>query len=373
MKIICAPDSFKESLTAVEAAEAMAAGVVSALPDAVIDLCPAGDGGEGTLETLLAARSGKLLNVKCHGANGADATGACGLFDNGALAYVESASAIGLATIPAKARDVKAASSFGVGEILRAAAAKDAESIIVGIGGSATNDGGCGMAQALGVRFLDASGKLIPERIPGSELARIAAIDISQRETIPARLLVACDVENPLTGAQGASRIYGPQKGASEDDVELLEAGMQNLAELIRRDLGLDVENMPGAGAAGGLGAGLVAFAGAELRSGVQVVLDAIQFAERVRDADLCLTGEGRLDQQSLSGKTCVGVAEMAAQAGVPVIALVGTAGPGAERSIAAGISEYVAIGDGLPLETAMQNAAALLTEAAARIAGRYR
>jgi glycerate kinase len=372
MNIICAPDSFKESLTAVEAVESMVAGIRSVLPDAQVDRCPVGDGGEGTLESLLVTDDGVLTTLDITGALGDRRPGQYGLFENGLLGWVESASAIGLAAIPVEHRNVMKASSFGVGELILAAASKSPERIVIGVGGSSTNDGGCGMAQALGICFMDEAGRKIEAHICGGGLLEIAAIDLSARKPVPAQLLVACDVNNPMTGTLGAAAVYGPQKGASADDVKRLEAGLEHLAKLIRRDVGTDVENLPGAGAAGGLGGGLVAFAGAKPVSGVQLVLEATQFEQRVRKADLCLTGEGRLDEQSLSGKTCMGVAAVADAAGVPVIALVGSIGPGADKCLDAGLREYVAIGEGLPLEQAMRDAPDLLSGAAARIAGRY-
>ena len=372
MKFICAPDSFKESLSAVDAANAMADGIRSALPAATVDICPVGDGGEGTLASLLTTQRGDYRRCMVHDALGREVSAPFGLLDSGATAWVESAAAISLAAIPTAERDVMAASSYGVGELIRAASDAAPGRIVVGVGGSATNDGGCGMAQALGVRFIDASGAIIDRPINGGRLQDIATIDMDRRLPITAEIVVAADVRNPLTGPDGASRVYGPQKGASRDEVEQLDDALAGLAELIRRDVGADVAALAGAGAAGGLGAGLAAFADAELVPGVDLVLDAVDFSSRVRDADLCLTGEGRLDQQSLSGKTCLGVARAAAAADVPVIALVGAAGPGADRSLDAGIREYVVIGEGLPAIESIDRAAELLSAASARVIRRW-
>jgi len=372
VKIVCAPDSFKESLGAVDAAVAMADGILGKLPGATVDRCPVGDGGEGTLASLMSARPGESVTLSIHNAMGQRTVAEFGLFDAGRLAWLESAAAISLAAIPAAERDVMAAGSYGVGELLLAAAARSPSRIVVGVGGSATNDAGIGMAQALGVRFLDDAGREIAAPITAGMLNRIATIDAGRRATMPAPVEVASDVDNPLTGPHGASAVYGPQKGADASAVAELDRQLSRLAGIIRRDLGIDVETLPGAGAAGGLAAGLVAFAGARITSGVGAVLDAVHFAERVHDAGLCLTGEGRLDGQSLSGKTCIGVARAAAAAGVPVVALVGSVGPGADRALAAGIREVVVIGKGLPAEESIRNAPELLTKAAAEVVARY-
>jgi glycerate kinase len=375
MKIICAPDSFKGSLSAVDASQAMARGILSVLPDAAIDRCPIGDGGEGTLAALLFAIGGRTVSVPVTGLYGGATEAPFGQFGHDDLVYVEAATVIGLGNLPVEQRRVMAASSFGVGQLIVRAAATSVRQIMVGVGGSATNDGGCGMAQALGVEFYDESDHVIREPISGAMLGGIRRIKRPAlsplRADIP--IVVACDVMNPLTGAKGAARVYGPQKGASPEQVEILDAGLANLAALIKRDLGLDVANLPGAGAAGGLGAGLVAFAGAKLVSGIETVLATVGFDKRVQDADICLTGEGRLDAQSLAGKACIGVAKAAARRSVPTVALVGSVGPGAERCRAAGIDEYVSISEGIAPDVAMRDAATLLARAAARLAGKYR
>lgn len=375
MKVVCAPDSFKESLTAIQAANAMAAGVRQAAPGATIDLCPVGDGGDGTLDALLESVSGKRVATVASDVFGQSIDVEFGLLEGGRTIFVESAAAIGLAAIDPGKRDVLRASSFGVGEIIIKALDLAPEVIIVGVGGSATNDGGCGMAQALGVRFYDKADRLIGKSISGNMLADIHRFDASR--TIPqlrsTKIVVASDVKNPLTGPRGAAHIFAPQKGASDAEVARLDHGLQHLAELLRRDLGIDIESTPGAGAAGGLGGGLIAFANAEIVSGIDTVLNAVNFAERIRDADLCLTGEGCLDAQSLSGKACIGVAAVASKHNVPIVALVGRAGPGASQSLDAGINEYVVIGDGLSIEESIQQAAALLTSAASAVTKKYR
>jgi glycerate kinase len=374
MKVICAPDSFKESLTAVQAAAAMMAGVRRAVPQAEVDRCPVGDGGEGTLESLLDSLTGKSATAAASDVFGRRIEVEFGLLDAGRVAYIESAAAIGIATINPGKRDVMRSSSFGVGEIITDALERSPETIIVGVGGSASNDGGCGMAQALGIRFYDKDDRLIVKRISGSTLTKIHRIDAHDtvRQLQGTKIVVACDVENVLTGPQGAARTFAPQKGASDTDVVRLDDGLQHLAELLRRDLGIDIESVAGAGAAGGLGGGLVAFANAQMVSGIDTVLSAVNFAERVRDADLCLTGEGCLDAQSLSGKACMGVARIASTYGVKTIALVGRTGPGASQSLQAGIDEYVVIGEGLSDEESIQQAASLLTKAASAVTKKY-
>jgi len=376
MKIICAPDSFKESLHAVEAAKAMAAGIRKVFPDAEIDCCPIGDGGEGTLASLLDSISGRRIDTNVADVFGRKIKVDFGVldFDSDRVAFVESASVIGLAMTSRRDRDVMHASSSGVGEIILHAANEKPARIIVGLGGSATNDGGCGLAQSLGVKFYDAANRLIEKPITGSMLASIGRIDVSERadRLLDIPLTIASDVTNILTGPLGAAAVFAAQKGASNKQIEDLDKGLIHLAELIRRDLGIDVEKLPGGGAAGGLGAGLIAFAGASVVSGIDTVLAAVQFEERVRHADLCLTGEGCLDAQSLAGKACIGVASIAASHDVPVVALVGSTGPGAEHAMDAGITEIITIGEGLSKNDSMQRAAPLLSAAAARIGRKY-
>ncbi len=370
MKIICAPDSFKESISAIAASSAMADGIRNVLPAAVIDRCPVGDGGEGTLDALLESGGGQRIEVQVAGPFGETVEAFFGILGRRQIAFVESAMAIGLPLIPANQRDVMSATSFGVGELLLRAIATESTEVIVGVGGSATNDGGCGMAQALGVRFFDDQDKLIEQPVCGEMLSMISRIDATSRD--PAlddiSVTVACDVNNPLTGSDGAARIYAPQKGANAEQVAQLDAGLANLALLIRRDLGIEIEHIAGAGAGGGLGGGLVAFAGASIESGIDTVLNAVNFHERVRDCDLCLTGEGRLDGQSVTGKACIGVAKAAALQDVPTIALVGSVGPGVEKNLEAGLDDYFLIGEGLPVEESMRCAASLIAKAAAKI-----
>ncbi len=361
-------------MTATTAAEAMAEGIRKAVPDAIVDCCPIADGGEGTLAALTTAIPGEIQRVTVSGPLGDLLDAAFATFAEGEFAVIESAIAAGLQLIPEQSRDPEQTSSRGVGELIAAACAASPKRVIVALGGSATNDGGCGMAQALGVRFFGHNGDEIHTPICGGMLSDLTRIDATKR--LPAlnsiELIVASDVRNPLTGPQGAAQVYGPQKGATADQVARLDAGLAHLAGLLRRDLDIDIEALPGSGAAGGLGGGLVAFSGATIVSGIDTILEIVAFKQRVRSCDLCLTGEGQIDAQSVMGKACMGVARAARTHGVPTIALVGAVGPGAEQCLAAGLHEYVVIGEGLPAALSMRRASVLISDAAGRVATKY-
>lgn len=372
MKILCAPDSYKDCLSASRVAAAMQVGI-GRIPATVASCCPIADGGEGTAEVLAGATSALPQSVSVTGPLG-DRVDACFfLLAEQSLALMDMASAAGLSLVDSAQRDVMRSTTYGVGEMLLAACESGARQIIIGVGGSASNDGGCGMAQAIGVRFMDATGAIIPAPMGGIDLLAVSSIDM--RGINPAvsdvDIVVACDVDNPLTGSRGSARTYAAQKGASAAEIELLDRGLANLAAAVRRNLGIDVE-VSRAGAAGGLAAGLLAFSGASLHSGIDIVLDAVRFDERVSDFDLCLTGEGRLDGQTLSGKACLGVARHAAQAGVPTIALVGSVGAGADEALRAGLSGYELIAAGLPATDSMRRAEELIANAAERAVLRY-
>lgn len=358
-------------MSATTAAEAMAAGIRQAVPDATIDCCPIADGGEGTLAALTTALPGELHRAIVSGPLGEPLEAAFATFDEGSFAVIESAAAAGLQLVAADSRDPARTSTRGVGELIAVATEGLPRKIIVAVGGSATNDGGCGMAQALGIRFYDSVGDEISEPITGGMLRAIARIDATGR--LPAldqiEVVVASDVCNPLTGPDGATYVYGPQKGATNEQLQILETGLAHLAALIRRDLNVDIEMLSGAGAAGGLGGGLVAFANATITSGIETVLDAVEFDRRVSSCDLCLTGEGQIDAQSLSGKACMGVARAAGKHGVPTVALTGTAGAGAEQCLAAGLREIIVIGEGLPAEVSIRQADVLTADAAGQAA----
>ena len=370
MKIICAPDSFKESMTAEQAARAMQRGIHRAEPDAEVDLCPIADGGDGTVAAMLAATAGTARSTTVQGPLGNEVDAGWGILgrqaDVAETAVIEMAAASGLALLEPAGRDATQTSTFGTGQLIAAALDAGARRILLGIGGSATNDGGCGAAQALGVRFIDADGNRIDRPMTGGLIQSVATIDMSglDKRIEQTRIIVACDVTNPMTGPDGAAHIYGPQKGATPQQVLELDEALVHLADLFRVQLSKEVQETPGSGAAGGLGAGLMAFLGASLESGVEMVLDASGFAGRVASCDLCLTGEGRLDGQSLSGKACLGVARVAQDHGVPTVALVGSVGPDVEKTLDAGLSAYHAISGDLPLPEAIRRGEELLEAA---------
>lgn len=323
--ILIAPDSFKGSLTAQEAASAIERGVRRQLPDVTVRMHPISDGGEGLVSVITPALGGRIVETSVHGPlPGQQVEANWGFSADGSIAVIEMAEAAGLPLVPIALRDPKVTTTYGVGELIRAALDARVTTIIMGIGGSATNDGGAGMAEALGVKFLDDSARSIGRG--GAVLGNVARIDLSERDRRLGNvdLLVACDVQNTLCGNQGASAIYGPQKGASPSDVVLLDKALGRFADVIRSSTGIDVLEVPGGGAAGGLGAGLVAFCGAKLSRGIDLVLNVTRFEERLREADLVITGEGKIDRQVRFGKALSGVIERALRYKVPVIAVVG-------------------------------------------------
>jgi glycerate kinase len=330
MKLVLAPDSFKESLSARVAALAMERAVRRAIPGAETVLLPIADGGEGTMATLVFATGGRMHRAEVAGPLGSRVAARYGTLGDGATAVVEMAEASGLQLVPAENRDPRATTTRGTGELIRQALERGTRSLIVAIGGSATNDAGAGALQALGAGLFDEAGA--PLGPGGGSLARLARIDL---DTLDPRLAgadirVACDVANPLYGPDGASAVFGPQKGATPAMVAELDANLLRFAEVLRRDTGLDVRKTPGAGAAGGLGAGLLA-CGGRLVPGIELVLDAVAFDEKVLGAAAVLTGEGRIDAQTPGGKVIAGVVTRAKRAGVPVIAFAGSVEPGFE------------------------------------------
>ncbi|GLH71596.1 glycerate kinase [Geothrix limicola] len=368
MRILVAPDSFKGSLSALGVAQAMARGIHAVFPEAVILQVPIADGGEGTAEALVAATLGRLREAEVRGPMGEPQRAQWGVSGDGATAFLEMAAASGLTLVPEASRDPRLASSFGTGQLIKAALDAGLRRIVLGLGGSATNDGGAGMARALGVRFLDAEGRDLPEG--GAALARLARIDLSGLDPrlAEASLLVACDVDNPLCGPRGASAVYGPQKGATPDMVAELDAALGVFAQVAAAATGRDIASLPGAGAAGGLGAGLRFFTPAELRPGVSIVLETTGFEALVQNVDLVFTGEGRTDFQTAMGKAPVGVAEVAKHYGVPVICLSGGLGEGADEVLAHGIDALASLTPGpMSLEACMAQGEALVEAAAAR------
>ncbi len=368
MRIVIAPNAFKGSLSALDAAEAIAEGVRAAAPDADLLLVPIADGGDGTVDALVAATQGERRTLQVRGPLGDPVDAGYGLIDAGSTAVIEMAKAAGLALVPAAKRDPRITTTYGVGELLQRAYEEGARRFIVGIGGSATNDGGAGMAQALGYDLLDENGHELPPG--GLALKRLARIQVggAHANWKQAQVDVACDVTNPLTGPSGASAVYGPQKGATPEMVAELDAALKRFAEIIRRDLGVDVEHLPGAGAAGGLGAGLVAFTGARLRPGAEMVMEALRLDERLSGAGLVVTGEGRIDSQTARfGKGPAAVARHARQAGIPVIAIGGSIANESElRLLFDGLEATVV--EPCSLDEAIAQARPLLVAASTRV-----
>lgn len=371
MKIVLAPDSFKDSLTAPAVCEAMTKGIFSVLPEADILKIPLADGGEGTVRAMVAATGGTLKAVRVTGPLGEKIEAHYGLLGDGKTAVIEMAAASGLELVPQHKRNPRFTTTFGTGELICDALSCGADRIVIGIGGSATTDGGCGMAQALGVRFFDGPGKQMLEPMTGEMMGRVARIDLSglNPRLSHAEIRVACDVGNPLLGPEGAARVFGPQKGASPADVESLEQNMAAVFDTIEPVTGRQVRMEPGAGAAGGLGAGLMAFLGAKLESGITLVLDILDFQESIKDADLILTGEGRVDFQTVFGKTVAGVAGAAKRQNIPVIVLAGSVGPDIDTLYKAGITSVFSICDRpMTLETAIQSASELIARTSERV-----
>jgi glycerate kinase len=370
MRVVIAPQAFKGSLGATEVAEAIARGLGSVWPDVDAICKPVADGGEGTVRALVASTGGALRTACVQDPLGRPVEAVWGFLGDGVTAVVEVAAASGLPRLRPEERDPRRASTFGTGELIRAALDAGAERLLVGLGGSATNDGGAGLAQALGVHLIDDSGAELPPG--GAALARLARIDLSgldrRAATVPVQVLT--DVTNPLCGPQGTSALYGPQKGATPETVAELDAALAQFARVIERELGKRVIDLPGAGAAGGVGAGLVAFLDAELWPGAPLVLEAVGLAVAIDGADLVVTGEGRLDVQSLFGKATIAVAQLARAAGVPALAIVGGTEEDCLAYYAEGLAAVQSIPIGpMPLAESEARAAELIEEAARRAA----
>lgn len=328
-KIVLAPQGFKESLTGMEIANAMSIGVKRVWPDVETVLVPVADGGDGTLRALVDSSVGEVRVARVEDAIGREIDAEWGALGNGTTAVIEVASAVGLARLAPDERDVRNSSTRGVGQLFIEALDAGFTDFIIGVGGSATNDGGAGMIQAMGGELTDSSGKDIAPG--GIALADLAHIDISELDPRMAEVNVevACDVNNPLCGARGASAIFGPQKGATSEDVQQLDAALANFAEVISKDLNTDVADIPGAGASGGLGAGLMGFFDARLRLGADIVLEAVGLEKHLVDADLVIVGEGQFDRSTVFNKSPVAVAQRAKIKGIPVIGIAGSLGAG--------------------------------------------
>ena len=375
MKIVIAPDSFKGSLTALEVAHAIKIGIERVIPEAEVDEIPMADGGEGTVQALVDATGGEIIAQEVCDPLGNRIHANFGILGDGNTAVIEMAAASGLPLVPEDKRNPMLTTTFGTGELIRAALDRGCRKLIVGIGGSATVDGGAGMAQALGARLLDKDGNEVPRGGGGLEyLDRIDVSGLDPRivmtlEQAPAlQTVVACDVDNPLVGPRGGPEVYGPQKGATPEMVKKLDRYLDRYADIIKRDLGIDVKEEPGAGAAGGLGAGLMAFLNAELRSGIDIVIEASKLEVHLRDADLVITGEGKIDGQTIYGKTPIGVAKAAKKYGIPVIGIGGGISDDASAVYDNGIDALMSIVSyPMSLESAMKQAYDLVANAAER------
>ena len=374
MKIVIAPDSFKDSLSAAGVAQAIAGGWAQVWPDAHVLQCPMADGGEGTVDAVLAACKGELRRQTVRGPLGDSVEARWGWLADSHTAMIEMAEASGLQLVAPGQRDACSSTTYGTGELIRAALDAGAQRIILAIGGSATNDGGAGAMQALGVQLLDSERQPLPAG--GLALARLAHISLEQHDPRLAqvRFEIAADVNNPLCGPHGASSIFGPQKGASPEQVAHLDAALGHFADHCAQVLPKDVRDEPGSGAAGGLGFAAKAFLAAQFRPGVEVVAELVGLDEAVRGADLVITGEGRFDAQTLRGKTPFGVARIARRHGVPVVVIAGTLGDGYEQMYAHGVDAAFALPSGpMSLEQACHEAPRLLRERASDVARVWR
>ncbi|MCL2060040.1 MAG: glycerate kinase [Oscillospiraceae bacterium] len=337
------PDSFKGTMSSAQICGIMSESILAVIPDAQIRQIPVADGGEGSVDAFLQALGGERINAKVQGPFGEEMDAFYALIDGGETAVVEMAACAGLPLVEGRP-DPTRTTTYGVGQLILDAARRGAKKIIAGLGGSATNDGGCGAAAAIGTKFFDGAGE--PFVPVGGTLSKIARIDTSGNDASlrGVEIITMCDIDNPLHGTEGAAYIFGPQKGADRATVELLDAGLVNLDEQMKSSLGLDISTMRGAGAAGGMGAGMVAFFGASLKMGIEVVLDTVKFEDVIAGADLILTGEGKIDGQSLRGKVVIGVARRARASGVPVAAIVGDIDKTAKGAYAEGVAGIFSI-----------------------------
>ncbi|HDZ9499247.1 TPA: glycerate kinase [Vibrio cholerae] len=370
MKVVIAPDSFKESLTAKQVCDAIQAGLARVWHDAKFVAIPVADGGEGTVQSLVDATQGRLVEVKVMGPQGKRVEAFYGMLGDNQTAVIEMAAASGLHHVPLVQRDPKLTTSFGTGELIRHALDQGVIKLIIGLGGSATNDGGVGMLAALGARFTNADGD--PIQLTGGGLRELTHIDL---QDVDPRLqncdiLVACDVNNPLCGDKGASAVFGPQKGATPEDVQLLDGALRQFGLLTEKVTGKMVLESAGAGAAGGMGAALLAYTQARLRPGIEIVLEAVQLAHQVSDADLVITGEGRIDSQTVHGKTPMGVAKVAKRFDVPVLALCGCTGDNYQAVYQCGIDAvFAAVPRAMSLEDALKESDFNLADLAENVA----
>ncbi|EGR4116743.1 glycerate kinase [Vibrio cholerae] len=370
MKVVIAPDSFKESLTAKQVCDAIQAGLARVWHDAKFVAIPVADGGEGTVQSLVDATQGRLVEVKVMGPQGKRVEAFYGMLGDNQTAVIEMAAASGLHHVPVAQRDPKLTTSFGTGELIRHALDQGVTKLIIGLGGSATNDGGVGMLAALGARFTNADGD--PIQLTGGGLHELTHIDLQDFDPRLQNcdILVACDVNNPLCGDKGASAVFGPQKGATPEDVQLLDGALRQFGLLTEKVTGKMVLESAGAGAAGGMGAALLAYTQAILRPGIEIVLETVQLAHQVSDADLVITGEGRIDSQTVHGKTPMGVAKVAKRFDVPVLALCGCTGDNYQAVYQCGIDAvFAAVPRAMSLEDALKESDFNLADLAENVA----
>lgn len=341
MNILIAPDSFKGHLTAMEAAECIQRGMGEVLKQACFKKLPMADGGEGTVQALVEARGGEIIEIEVHGPLGRKVNSYFGLLGDHNTAIIEMAAASGLALLEKDEQNPLNTTTYGTGELITAALDEKVEEVIIGIGGSATVDAGVGMAQALGAKFKDSEGKELG--FGGGELKKLDSIDITGIDSRinNIRFVVACDVSNTLTGEKGAARVYGPQKGADSSMVEELEKGLVNFANVVEDEYNVNIANVEGTGAAGGLGAGLVVFCNSSLKPGIDIVMETVHLEEQVENSDIIITGEGQIDYQTVSGKALSGIGEIAKKYGKPVVAINGTIGENAQLVHEVGIDAY--------------------------------
>lgn len=373
MKIIVAPDSFKGSISAREAARAMAEGILDAAPGSEVIQLPSADGGEGTMAILVAATNGHIVTKQVAGPFGKPVAASFGVLGNGKTCVIEIAEASGLTLLSEAERNPERASTEGTGELIRHALDAGYREFIIGLGGSATNDGGTGLLRALGMRFLDAAGEMLPSG--AAALDELCAIDTDSFDPrIQAcRFVIASDVDNPLVGPKGASHVFGPQKGATDEMAEALDRKLSHYADIVEKETGVSLRDFPGAGAAGGAGGALLAFIPAVMKRGIDVVLKASGFSESVASSDLIFTGEGKSDRQTLSGKAAFGIAQAAADHGKPVILLSGTIDPECRGDLERFFNEVHAVAGGkITVKQSMDNAYAHLRERAKEVFTAY-
>lgn len=356
--VICAPDSFKGSLSATEVANAMKQGVLSATEHAKVYMFPLSDGGEGLVEALVTSTNGRKKSAQVSDPIGRQVKAEYGLLGDGKTGVLEMAAASGLPLLKNEERNPMETSTYGTGELISALLSEGCKKIIIGIGGSATNDGGLGMFKALGGKLYNADGEDLIGK--GKETTELAEIDFSQVDPRihKTEFIAACDVDNPLTGQHGAAQIFAPQKGADQNAVKTLDKGLQQLAKVIHSHLGMDLSTTPGVGAAGGLGAGIMAFLGGKLSPGIDLVLNTVELESYLSGVQLVITGEGKLDRQTAYGKVPVGVAKRVKPYEIPVVALAGHVNSGAEVTHEAGITAYFSIAPGKATEAMLMKEA---------------